>query len=123
MKVIPIIHGEKFKKIIFVKNKIINFVTMKKILYVLFFYYRYLVVPINLYTKKCFFSKYEINISIKSNGKYENNVNLMESILNQRLKHKGSAPSNLKLVVSIDRSISDLRCKQRFIYIWKNAYL
>ena len=32
----------------------------------------------------------------------------MESILNQRFKHKGSAPSNLKLVISIDRSISDL---------------
>jgi hypothetical protein len=32
----------------------------------------------------------------------------MESILNQRFKHKGSVQSNLKLVVSIDRSISNL---------------
>ena len=61
-----------------------------------------------LYKKNAIFSKYEINISIKSKGKFENNINLMESILNQRLKHKGSAPSNLKLVISIDRYISDL---------------
>ena len=61
-----------------------------------------------LYKKNAIFSKYEINISIKSKAKFENNVNLMESILNQRLKHKSSAPSNLKLVISIDRSISDL---------------
>ena len=32
----------------------------------------------------------------------------MNSILNQKLRHKSSAPSNLKLIVSIDRSISDL---------------
>ena len=61
-----------------------------------------------LYKKNAIFSKYGINISIKSKGKFENNINLMESILNQRFKHKGSAPSNLKLVISIDRSISDL---------------
>ena len=61
-----------------------------------------------LYKKNAIFSKYEINISIKSKGKFENNINLMESILNQRLKHKSSAPSSLKLVISIDRSISDL---------------
>ena len=55
-----------------------------------------------------FFSKYAVDITIKSNGKYENNANLMKSILNQKLKHESSAPSNLKLVVSIDRNISDL---------------
>jgi hypothetical protein len=32
----------------------------------------------------------------------------MKSILNQKFKHKSSVPSNLKLVISIDRSISDL---------------
>ena len=60
------------------------------------------------YKKNAFFSKYAVDITIKSNGKYENNVNLMKSILNQKLRHKNSAPSNLKLVVSIDRNISDL---------------
>ena len=82
---------------------------MRNILYVLVFLlsisscsYK----PLN--KKNAIFSKYGVNISIKSNGKFENNVNLMESILNQRLKHKGSAPSNLKLVISIDRHISDL---------------
>ena len=63
----------------------------------------------SLFTKKnAFFSKYAVDITIKSNGKYENNANLMKSILNQKLKHESSAPSNLKLVVSIDRNISDL---------------
>jgi hypothetical protein len=61
-----------------------------------------------LYKKNAIFSKYRVEISIKSKGKYENNANLMESILNQRFKHKGSVQSNLKLVVSIDRSISNL---------------
>ena len=54
------------------------------------------------------FSKYGVDIKIKANGKYENNVNLMKSILNQRLKHRDSKPSNLKLVVSINRATSDL---------------
>ena len=61
-----------------------------------------------LYKKNALFSKYAINITVKSNDKYENNVYLMRSILNQKFKHKSSAPSNLKLVVSIDRNISDL---------------
>ncbi len=61
-----------------------------------------------LYKKNALFSKYEVDITVKSNGKYENNVNLMKSILNQRFRHKTSKPSNLKLVVSINRSISDL---------------
>ena len=61
-----------------------------------------------LYKKNALFSKFAINITVKSNDKYENNVYLMKSILNQKFKHKSSAPSNLKLVVSIDRNISDL---------------
>ena len=61
-----------------------------------------------LYKKSALFSKYKIDITVKSNDKYENNVNLMKSILNQRFIHKTSKPSSLKLVVSINRSITDL---------------
>ena len=61
-----------------------------------------------LYKKSALFSKYKINITIKTDGKYENNINLMRSILNQKLYYKTSRASNLKLIVSISRSISDL---------------
>ena len=82
---------------------------MKNILYVLVFLLSISSCSYKpLYKKNAIFSKYRVEISIKSKGKYENNANLMESILNQRFKHKGSVQSNLKLVVSIDRSISNL---------------
>ena len=61
-----------------------------------------------LYKKNAFFSKYNITIIIKSYGKYENNVSVMKSILQKHLKHKGSKPSSLKLVIAIKRNISDL---------------
>ena len=64
---IPIINGDKFKKIIFVENKIINFVTMRNILYVLVFLLSYLVVLISLCIKKMLcFQSMVLNISIKS---------------------------------------------------------
>ena len=83
---------------------------MKKFIYFFIFFFGFCSCSYKpLYKKKnAFFSKYAVDITIKSNGKYENNVNLMKSILNQKLRHKNSAPSNLKLVVSIDRNISDL---------------
>ena len=61
-----------------------------------------------LYKKSEIFSKYNIAIKIKSDGKYEDNVSVMRSILQKRLKYKSSKPSNLKLVIAIKRSISDL---------------
>ena len=82
---------------------------MKKFIYLLIFFFGFCSCSYKpLYKKNAFFSKYAINVTIKSNGKYENNVNLMNSLLNQKLRHKSSAPSNLKLIVSIDRSISNL---------------
>ena len=61
-----------------------------------------------LYKKNAIFSRYDISIIIKSDGKYENNVSVMRSILQRYLKHKSSKPSNLKLVIGIKRVISDL---------------
>ena len=82
---------------------------MKKFIYLFIFFFGVCSCSYKpLYKKKALFSKYAVNISVKSNGKYENNVNLMKSILNQKLKYESSAPSNLKLVVSIDRNVSDL---------------
>ncbi len=61
-----------------------------------------------LYKKNAIFSKYDIEIKIKSDGKYEDNVSVVKSILQKHFKHKSSKPSNLKLVIAIKRSISDL---------------
>ena len=61
-----------------------------------------------LYKKNVLFSKYDITIKIKSDGKYEDNINVMRSVLQKHLKHKSSKPSSLKLVIAIKRSIVDL---------------
>tara|TARA_B100000035_G_C20888540_1_gene503878 strand:+ start:176 stop:670 length:495 start_codon:yes stop_codon:yes gene_type:complete len=61
-----------------------------------------------LYKKNDIFSKYDIAIKIKSDGKYEDNVSTMRSILQKRFKHKSSKPSSLKLVIAIKRHIGDL---------------
>ena len=61
-----------------------------------------------LYKKNAIFSKYDIAIKIKSDGKYEDNVSVVKSILQKHFKHKSSKPSNLKLIIAIKRSISDL---------------
>ena len=60
-----------------------------------------------LYTKKNF-GLNKVNIIIKSKGKYENNVVLMKNLLNKKFNSKASKPSNLKLVISLDRRVSNL---------------
>lgn len=61
-----------------------------------------------LYKKTALFSKYSVDITIKSKGKYENNATVMRSILNQKFRHENSKPSSLKLIISIERYTSDL---------------
>ena len=56
-----------------------------------------------LYKKNAIFSKYDIAIKIKSDGKYEDNVSVVKSILQKHFKHKSSKPSNLKLIIAIKR--------------------
>ena len=60
-----------------------------------------------IYKKKSIFS-HKINILVKSND-YDKKIPLfMKASLNQKLNSKKSKPSNLKLVVSLNRSISGL---------------
>ncbi len=60
-----------------------------------------------IYEKKSVFS-HKINILVKSND-YDKKIPLfMKASLNQKLNSKKSKPSNLKLVVSISKSISGL---------------
>ncbi len=60
-----------------------------------------------LYTKNNFGS-HKINIIVKSKGKYENNVVLMKNLLEKKFNSKASRPSNLKLVIALDRKVSNL---------------
>jgi hypothetical protein len=60
-----------------------------------------------IYKKKSVFS-HKINIVVKSND-YDKKIPLfMKNSLNQRLNSKKSKPSNLKLVVSLRKSVSGL---------------
>ena len=60
-----------------------------------------------IYKKKSVFS-HKINILVKSNN-YDKKIPLfMKASLNRKLNSKKSKPSNLKLVVSLSRSLSGL---------------
>ncbi len=61
-----------------------------------------------LYQKTNLFHPYKVNIVVKSKENYENNVSVMKSLLNQKLNHAVTRNSDLKLVVSMSRSISGL---------------
>ena len=60
-----------------------------------------------VYKKSSFFS-HKINILVKSDNYNKKIPLLMKAALNQKLNSQKSKPSNLKLVVSIRRSISGL---------------
>ena len=60
-----------------------------------------------IYKKKSVFS-HKINILVKSND-YDKKIPLfMKASLNQKLNSKKSKPSNLKLIVSLSKSVSGL---------------
>jgi hypothetical protein len=61
-----------------------------------------------LYKKTNYFFPHKVEIIIKSLEKYENNVSIMKSHLNQKLNLKNSKDSDLKLVVSIVRNVLSL---------------
>ena len=61
-----------------------------------------------LYNSNQFFSKYKVEILVKSKDKYENNANQLKNILDGKLNSSSSKSSNLKLIVSINRYESDL---------------
>ena len=60
-----------------------------------------------IYKKNSAF-KHKINILVKSNDYDKKIPQLMKASLNQKLNSKKSKPSNLKLVVSLNKSISGL---------------
>ena len=61
-----------------------------------------------LYKNSNFYHPHKIKIIIKSKDRYENNVSIMRSFLNQKLNNHKGKNSNLKLVVSMERSIQNL---------------
>ena len=61
-----------------------------------------------LYKKKHKYSDYKIQIIVKAKGKYENNAPLLKNLLNEKLNFQAKKNSSIKLVISIERTISDL---------------
>ena len=61
-----------------------------------------------LYKRANLYYPHKVKIVIKSKEKYENNASIMKLLLDEKLNSKSSKDSNLKLVVSIDRIVSDM---------------
>ena len=61
-----------------------------------------------LYKQTNDFHPNKIKIIIKSKENYENSLSMMKVLLNQKLNKKNSKNSSLKLIVSINRSISSI---------------
>ena len=61
-----------------------------------------------LYKRANLYYPHKVKIVIKSKEKYENNASIMKLILDEKLNSKSSKDSNLKLVVSIDRIVSNM---------------
>ena len=80
-----------------------------KILYTIFFaYFLSSCAYKPLYKRSNFFHPHNIKIVVKSNDKYENNASIMKLLLDEKLNSKSSKASNLKLVVSINRKVSNM---------------
>ena len=76
-----------------------------KIFLCLFFFYSCAYKPV--YKKNSVFTN-KINILVKSNDYDKKIPLLMKASLNQKLNSKKSKPSNLKLIVSLSKSVSGL---------------
>tara|TARA_Y100001954_G_scaffold125296_1_gene134456 strand:+ start:33 stop:530 length:498 start_codon:yes stop_codon:yes gene_type:complete len=61
-----------------------------------------------LYKRANLYYPHKVKIVIKSKEKYENNASIMKLLLDEKLNSKSSKDSNLKLVVSIDRIVSNM---------------
>ena len=58
-----------------------------------------------LYKESNLSHPHKVKIVVKSKERYENNVSLMKLFLNQRINKNKSKTSNLKLIVSLNRSV------------------
>ena len=61
-----------------------------------------------LYKRANLYHPHNVKIVVKSKEKYENNASEMKLFLDERLNSKNTKDSNLKLVVSINRSVSSM---------------
>lgn len=61
-----------------------------------------------LYKRSNLFHPHNIKIVVKSKDKYENNASIMKLLLDEKLNLKSTKASNLKLVVSINRKVSNM---------------
>ncbi len=61
-----------------------------------------------LYKQTNNFHPNKIQIIIKSQENYENSLSMMKVLLNQKLNKKNSKNSSLKLIVSMNRSVSNI---------------
>jgi len=61
-----------------------------------------------LYKRTNLYHPHNVKIVIKSKEKLENNASVMKLLLDEKLNSKSSKDSNLKLVVSINRSVSSM---------------
>ena len=61
-----------------------------------------------LYKRANLYYPHKVKIVIKSKEKYGNNASIMKLLLDEKLNSKSSKDSNLKLVVSIDRIVSNM---------------
>ena len=61
-----------------------------------------------LYKQTNDFYPNKINIIVKSKEDYENSLSMMKIYLNQKLNKKGAKNSSLKLIVSMNRSVSSI---------------
>ncbi len=58
--------------------------------------------------KKQNFDPYKINIIVKSKGRYGQNTLLLKNILERKFNSSDSIKSNLKLIISLNRNVSNL---------------
>ena len=61
-----------------------------------------------LYKRTNLYHPHNVKIVIKSKEKLANNASVMKLLLDEKLNSKNSKDSNLKLVVSINRSVSSM---------------
>ena len=61
-----------------------------------------------LYKRANLYYPHKVKIVIKSKEKYENNASTMKLLLDEKLNSKSSKDSHLKLVVSIERIVSNM---------------
>ena len=90
---------------------------------ILVFFFLHQVVPTNLSIKNQALVANKINIFVKSKDYDKKIPSLMKIFLNEKINISKSKPSNLKLIVSLHRSVSNLGTNKDLYSFWKNDFL